>query len=354
MKRSPIILFSIAFILVIIIMFVANYKSTLQHELDVPVSGIERLYTIGNSLVAVSTSKEVYVWNWNRMSDKPTIKSFGASILLWLAEGKLVWLPHENSDKIVTGNFGDDTKQNRLTFGTDWQCRQLGMSRTGQLVAAAFTDKEKVSRNFGVYNRVRFEMLSDDWDELVPVITIDNKKDVLLPYELAVSDDGAFIASVGQKNKSAWIVAVDVAQKQILWEQTIQESEYFTDVAFSPNGKIVYAGGEGKHLYGFETISGKVVRQLLMEEVSDINKTRSFNKQRVTCAEVSPDGHIVAAGVSPSNIIYFWDTMTGATLGIMEGCYGLNNLAFSPDSTTFVVAGRNYGGSLKVSRVPGG
>ena len=79
----------------------------------------------------------------------------------------------------------------------------------------------------------------------------------------------------------------------------------------------------------------------------------SFNEQRVTCTEVSPDGFVVAAGVNPGNKVYFWDTMTGKRLGVMGGCRGLNNLAFAPDSSTFVVAGRNYGGSLKVRRVPG-
>jgi hypothetical protein len=199
-SRHPVLLFFVVFVLIVIVMFVANYKSTVQYELDTPISGIERLYTIGNSLVAVSTLKEVYVWNWNRISDKPTIKSLRASILLWLADGKLVWLPLEHSDKIVTGNFGDDTKQKRLTFGTDWQCRQLGMSRTGQLVAAAFTNKEKVSQNSGVNNRVRFEILSDDWDELVPVITIDNKKDVLSLYELVVSRCGTKANTMGANN----------------------------------------------------------------------------------------------------------------------------------------------------------
>jgi len=112
---------------------------------------------------------------------------------------------------------------------------------------------------------------------------------------------------------------------------------------------VVYAGGEGRYLYCFETDSGKIVRKFLMDEEQ---LTVSFNEQRVTCTEVSPDGFVVAAGVNPGNKIYFWDTRTSKRLGVMGGCRGLNNLAFAPDSSKFVVAGRNYGGSLKVRRVP--
>jgi WD40 repeat protein len=352
-KKTPAILFFGALFAIVIMMFVSNYRNTLEQELDTPVEGIKKLYTTKDSLVAVSDSSEVRIWNWDKIDAKPEIKRLQADTAVWLSADKLAWVPSNNPGEIVVGSWADKQKSEQLTFGSSWQFKHLGISHTGKFVALLLAVREGIDESSGNYGRFRVKMFSPDFDKLVNIVTIDARNQALSLYELAVSEDGAFIASVGQKNKFAWIVAVDVAQKEILWEQTIQESEYFTDVAFSPNGKVVYAGGEGKHLYGFETISGKVVRQLLMEEVSDISKTRSFNKQRVTCAEVSPDGHIVAAGVSPSNRIYFWDTMTGTPLDIMDGCYGLNNLAFSPDSSSFVMAGRLYSGSLKVRQVPG-
>jgi WD40 repeat protein len=192
-------------------------------------------------------------------------------------------------------------------------------------------------------------MLSPGLDKLVPVATIDKKDDTLILYELDISDDGASIAVVGQADNFAWIGLVDVSEKRMVWEKVMEASGDFTDVAFSPNGQVIYAGGEGRYLYSFETVSGKIASQLLMDQEQ---LTASFNEQRVTCAEVSPNGFVVEAGVNPGNKIYFWDTRTGKRLGVLGGCRGLNNLAFAPDSSTFVVAGRNYSSSLKVSRVP--
>ena len=350
-RKSPVFFFIAAFFVIMAVMLVANYRSALEQELDAPVEGIEKLYTTKDSLVAVSASSEVRIWNWDKIDVKPEIKRFQADTAVWLSADKLAWIPSNNPGKIIVGSWADKQNSEQLTFGSSWQCEHLGISGEGRFVALLLADRASIDESSGNYGHFRVEIFSPAFDKLIPVVTISRKNDVSALYEIDVSGDGAFIAAVGQANDFAWIGVFNVEQRKIVWEKVVETSSEFTDVAFSPNGEVVYAGGEGTSMYAFETISGKQVGQFLMDQEQ---LAASFNEQRVTCTEVSPDGIVVAAGVNPGNKIYFWDTRTGKRLGVSGGCRGLNNLAFSPDSTTFVVAGRNYGGSLKVSRVPGG
>jgi len=348
-KCSPIFLFIAGFVLVVIIMFVANYRSALEQELQAPATGIKKLYTAEEALIAISMANEVWVWDWAGLGDKPRTKAVKATKVLWLPGEKLILATSGISSDLFINDFEKGKNHKRLLFDNAWQCELLGIGGGSRFVAIALMENNGQSRGASNSKRFRFEMLSPGLEKLVPVTTIDKKDNTLILYELDVSDDGLFIAVVGQANDFAWIGLFDVTERRIVWEKVVETSKDFTDVAFSPNGEVVYAGGEGRYLYSFETTSGRVASQLLIDQEQ---LTASFNEQRVTCAEVSPDGLVVAAGVNPGNKVYFWDSRTGERLGVVGGCRGLNNLAFSPDSSTFVVAGRNYGGSLKVRRVP--
>jgi len=348
-KKSPAVLFLAALFAILVVMFVAHYRSMLEQEMQAPTDGIERLYTAVGSLIAVSKTNEVWVWDWANLADKPLIRSVRASSVLWLPGDRLILASFDSLGTIVVSDFINGTDNKQLVFGDSWQCEHLGIDGGGRFVALALAEKHSQGRGPGNSTNFQLEMLSPGLDKLNSVLTIDKKDDPLILYELDVSDDGAFIAAVGQIKNFAWIGLVNVSEKRMVWEKEVEESTDFTDVAFSPNGQVIYAGGEGKYLYGFEASSGEITSRLLMDEEQLM---ASFNEQRVTCAEVSPDGSVVAAGVNLGNKVYFWDTRTGKRLGVMGGCRGLNNLAFAPDSSTFVVAGRNYGGSLKVRRVP--
>lgn len=349
-RKSPVLFFVVVFSLIVLVMLAVNSRSLLKHEFNAPAGGIERLYTAATALIAVSKTNEVWVWDWASLADKPRIRPVKASDALWLPGDRLILVPSDGLGTIVVSDFIDDANYERLLFDSSWRCEHLGMDGGGQFVALAIVNQPDQGQGSSTSKRFRVEIFSPDFDKLIPVVTISRKNDVLSLYEIDVSEDGAFITAVGQTNDFAWIGVFNVAQRKIVWEEVVEASVDFTDVAFSPNGQLIYAGGEGRYLYSFETASGKIVSRLLMDEE---RLTASFNEQRVTCAEVSPDGLVVAAGVNPGNKVYFWDTRTGERLGTSRGCRGLNNLAFSPDSSTFVVAGRNYGGSLKVRRVPG-
>jgi len=62
-----------------------------------------------------------------------------------------------------------------------------------------------------------------------------------------------------------------------------------TSVAFSKSGKFLFAGYDDYNCYGWDTLQGKMVDQLMGHD------------NRVSCTGVSPDGHALATGS--------WDTL---------------------------------------------
>ena len=120
-SRHPVLLFFIVFVLIVVVMFIANYRSALDQELDAPVEGIKKLYTTKDSLVAVSDSSEVRIWNWDKIDAKPEIKRLQADTAVWLSADKLAWIPSNDSGKIIVGSWADKQKSEQLTIGSSWQ-----------------------------------------------------------------------------------------------------------------------------------------------------------------------------------------------------------------------------------------
>jgi hypothetical protein len=59
-KKSPVILFLSAFVVIAIIMFAVNYRSKVEQELRAPESGVAKLSTVEGRLIAISREDEVY------------------------------------------------------------------------------------------------------------------------------------------------------------------------------------------------------------------------------------------------------------------------------------------------------
>lgn len=344
-KKSPVFLLFVGFLVVMGVMFVANYRSALVQELDAPNDGIEKLYTVGNSLVAISNSNEVYIWNWKELGTEPIIQTVPSENLLCLDSGRLIFAPSNKPATVMFTNLKNSKINKPFSFGRNWLCKHLSVTRNGKWASLAFIDKTSSSS----VKRIRLATSSSAASDPKEILTINCQKDTTVFNEAVIAENGSFIAVAGMKNNVGWVGIIDVEKKAMLWEKQIEALNDLTDVAFSLNAEFVYAAGEGTALYSFETISGKEAKRFLTKD-----KSLAFNENRLTCVEVSPDGSIVAAGVNPGNAIHFWDTATGKHLGMDSGCRGLNNLTFSPDSSMYVVAGRNYGGTFKVRRVPGG
>lgn len=344
-KKSPAFLLFTGFLVVMGIMFVANYRSTLVQELAAPNDGIEKLYTVGDLLVAISNSSEVYIWDWKELDSEPIIQKIPSEKLLCLDSGRLIFAPSNKPATVMFTNLKNSNINKPFSFGNNWLCKHLSVTRNGQWVALAFIDNAGSSSA----KRIRLATLGPGSGDPKEILTLNCQKDTTFLNEAVIAEDGLFVAVAGMKNNVGWMGIIDVEKKAMLWEKQIETANDLMDIAFSPNAEFVYAAGEGTALYRFETISGNEVQQFMTKD-----KSLAFNEHRLTCVGVSPNNSIVAAGVNPGNAIHFWDTVTGKHLGMDSGCRGLNNLTFSPDSSMYVVAGRNYGGTFKVRRVPGG
>lgn len=339
-KTSPALLFGAGFILIFIIMFIANSRKSQVISLPSPPGGIENIYTLDNQLVVISNANEIYLWKWDELEVRPEIKTIDSEKPLLSHSNNLVMIPLKNRSSVTIRNFRTGAKKSEFKFGDGWQYLQLAQARSGRHVTIA---QSQGSIEDG---RFRFERLSEQFDSLEHIVTIVEKN--LSIFEIAVSDDGTLIAAIGEKTKEGWMVVIDVNKRKKVWSKKITGTSYLTDAIFDMNSKNIFVGGEGKYLFQIEAVTGAMVKQFKFE--SKVNQ--SFNEPRVTAVKISPDGSTVAVCINPDNVVQFWDLLSGEQIGIKGGTRGLNNIAFSPDSKKFIVAGRMYGGAFKVRNVP--
>jgi WD40 repeat protein len=107
------------------------------------------------------------------------------------------------------------------------------------------------------------------------------------------------------------------------------------DIAFSPDGRTLYAGGTSGWVYAYEASSGRVTMRVLASR-----ETKPVYGYRVSKVDVSPDGTLVAAGTGPDGDVYVWDTKTGKRVVVISSKGStVSDLAFSPDSRELVVGG---------------
>ncbi len=339
-KKQQSLLFIGVFVVIIVIMIVANLRKTVITELVSPPGGIENLYTINGRLVCISNANEIYLWDWGEIEAKPEIKIFSAEKLLLSHSDNLVMIPSGKLSVVSVSDIRTGTTRKKVRLMSGWKYSQLAQSRNGGYVTIAET------KGIEGDGRIRLERFSEDFEELKNITIIEEKGFAI--YGIAVSDDGAFIVLAGMKDKRGWVVMVSADKRKKLWSKNIPDSSYLTDAVFDMSSKNIFVGGEGKCLFQIETATGAITRQFKIESKVD----QSFNEPRVTAVKISPDGNTIAACINPDNAVKFWDNLSGEHIETAGGSKGLNSIVFSPDSSMFLTAGRVHGGAFKVRKVP--
>ena len=163
---------------------------------------------------------------------------------------------------------------------------------------------------------------------------------------VAFSPDGTKLAWAGR----LW----DVETKQQL---DILRDKGLSNVAFSPNGKILAGTGIGAiertrtgvvKLYNVET--GRLLNTLTATQRTNL---REWTK-RVSSIAFSPNGQLLASGSADDGTIRLWDVETGQNTATFTEKQGNGNsmcVAFSPDGTKLAVGSAE---GIKLLEVPTG
>lgn len=338
---------------VVIVMIIANFRSKIIIELDVPHRGVRKLFTSGDSLVAISPRSEIYLWDWNNLSAKPWKGRVNAQDATWMEPGRLVWAPLPEADTLVVSDLKTAKVYNRIPLDPGWQCKILQTSQNGRFTAVGLVDsstkkgpgQENASRRIGV------GLLDMNLRKVAVVAAVSRKDSNLVLGDVAVSEDGKFLAAVGNKN-TGWAAVVDVNQAKLLWEKKIEKAARISNVAFSPDGKTVYMGGDGMIVYGFETATANPLHELLLKEKEGAWSSTAGQHNGITSIGFSPDGRLILTAGTYTKI-HIWNAATGRELKqFSHGGWTIADFAMSPDHRQFATGDLWALSKVKLWRLP--
>lgn len=319
-KKSPIALFSLAFVVIVILMFIANYRSAIVEELLSPERGVKKLSTYGKQLVAISPDNEVYVWSWDNLSNGPQIGSVNAQKVAAVSGNRLLWVPIGIFDVLIVGNLKGDKELSRLSLGLDKRCKLLQASSNGKYAAAALTAEDPIKQ-------IQLVIIDPDLNYIRSVETKTMEEGLKL-NDIGISNDGTLIATVGGGDKGyLWVAGVN--DEQLNWEYYVEDCNELNKVAISTDGRMVYAAESGRWVYIFDTSAKKLTKRLEIDKY----ETPANNPQTITSVALSPDGRLLAAVSSPSSKVWIWDAESGERISsIRTGDFSTSAIVFSPDS----------------------
>lgn len=339
-KKSPVVLFLLVFVAIVLLMFIANYRSRLKRELPAPKGGVERLSTYQGKLIAISPQNEVYVWDWNDLSDRPQISSINAQKVVAIGSDRLIWIPQRIHNVLVVSNLKADQEYKRIQLPLNKKCEYLQASSNGKYAVAALGSDEGLSK------QIQLAIIEPDAGSIKTVATKIVKEGLKL-NGIGISNDGTIIAAVG-KSKKGWMFVASANDKQLHWDMAVEDCNELNSVVFSLDGKTVYATESGRRVYVFDIAGKKLGRCLEMDEY----ESPPHYPQTISCIAVSPDGRLLAATSSPHSRLWIWNVQTADTIAvIVTGHFSTSSIVFSPDSA--LLAGAVLGDTpIKIWKIP--
>ena len=157
--------------------------------------------------------------------------------------------------------------------------------------------------------------------------------------QIAVSDDGRYIALGGWNNGAA---LVDASVRKVLWADRPPTEVSTGYVLFSSDGQTLYSAGSEGCVYTIETKTGKITGRWWATETG-----KSIYGHRISCLAMSPDGLWLAAGTGPEGHVYLWNTASADAKPrlLPHGIRTVLVVTFSPDSQRLASVA---GGKIKV------
>jgi WD40 repeat protein len=205
---------------------------------------------------------------------------------------------------------------------------------------AFWAGPETSSPDYGT-NKVRLGMLASKADRIDWVTTMQCGTTTVNIGGVVPSNDGKYVALSGWDHGAA---LVDVPNKRVLWQRRPQHEVCFTDIAFSPDSELVYAGGAEGCVYGMKVQDGEIVSRWWASP-----NGKSEYGYRISTISVSPDGKFVAAGTGPTGDVYVFSTKDGSRRILNHGGSTILITSFSPDSKRLASFAA---GQIKIWKLP--
>ncbi len=309
-------------------------RSALVRELRGPASATRSVFTLGNRLAIVSGDNQLYSWDWNDLSKWPIVAKPANELITAIAPDRVIYLPSGNKSALVAADLTTAKEIKRIVLPLKSICSQIIPSANGQFVAINLQQDDQtilalVNSQLNLSNTIKLP-----------------EKDLTI-FRVAVSNDGKLLAAAG-KTKKAWLAVADVNSGQILRQKQIDEFERFDCLAFSPDGKTIYAAEKIRFILAFDISTGEIIKRFEIP----IYETPSNQKQNTSAIIVSPDGKILAADTEPARTIWFWDIATGEKIGtICAADKTVSDIAFSPDGS-MLASGCLVRPEIRIWKVP--
>jgi WD40 repeat protein len=323
-------------------MIYSNSKNALVRQLQGPIEGTNRVFTVADRLAIVSNNNTVYAWQWSDLSAWPVVARLQAQTVVPITGDKIVYIPSVNLAKLILTDLKADKELAGLSLPYGAEGKKMNTSSNGKFGAVSVLFKEGVQKGW-----FKLAVFDSELKGLSFAFQKDtNVKDFLL-YDFTITNDGKFLAGAGEEGR-AWIFVMDVKSENILWEKVFSEYGRFTLVDFSPDGKILFVAEKVRYIIALDSTTGQTIKVFEMP----LYNTPAHQKQNICCIAVSPDGQTLAADTEPASTVWFWDIKTGKKIA----SYHVSNLtvssiAFSPDSK-YLATGCMVSPEIKIWKVP--
>ena len=341
MKRK--IIFGLVVILVVLgAILWANFRTKFVRQLQGPIEGTSRVFTVADRLAIVSNNNTVYAWQWSDLSAWPVVARLQAQTVVPITGDKIVYIPSVNLAKLILTDLKADKELASLSLPYGAECKKLKISQNSKFGAVSIILKEGAQKDW-----LKLGLFDSGLKNVSFVFQKDTGAEDFLLYDFAITNDGNFIAGAGQKNR-AWVFVIDTKTQTVQWEKTFDEYGQFTLVEFSPDGRTLFVSEKIRHIIALDSATGKTIRVFEMPLYS----ARGYQKQNISSIAISPNGRVLAADSEPAGTVWFWDIKTGReSASFHVGDLTISSITFSPDSK-YLATGCMVSPEIKIWKVP--
>lgn len=342
MSLRKIIIVLIILTIILFVMFFAHIRSNFVRQMQGPIEGTDKIFSIGDNLFIVSKNNNIFNWQWNDLSKWPVLIKPDTEIIVPVAEDKMIYVPSSGYNGLVLSKFNPQKEIARQDIPFGAEIKKIKTSSNNKFGAVTVLFNEGAQKNW-----LKAALFKTDLKYMSFIFQKDTIAENFSLDDFDISDNGSLFTGAGKKGSQAWIFVTD-SNGSPIWEKTFPEYSEFTCITFSPGGKAIFAAEKVRHILGFDAATGEIIKRFEMSEYP----TPSHQKQNIAWIVISSDGRILASDTEPGKTVWFWDLKTDKKIGQMTvNEFTVSGVAFSPDSK-YLATGCLVSPEIKIWKVP--